>query len=323
MAEITIFSILVIALTIDAVFGDPKWLYRIIPHPTVLLGWLVSGLDNLLNSEGLGDASRRFLGIVAVAILLGVAGAVGWGLLDFFKTLPYGWVWQTLAISTLIAQRSLYQHVAAVSLALKTKPIDAARQAVAQIVGRKTQELDEAGVSRAAIESLAENYSDGVVAPVFWTILFGLPGLLVYKALNTADSMIGYRNDKYLSFGWAAAKLDDAANYLPARLSGLIFCLGALILGGNSHKESWRIIRRDALKQLSPNAGYPEAAMAGALNVRLTGPRAYAGETVEGEWIGDGKEDANAEDIDRALVLYLNGCLLLSALVIMCAVISK
>ncbi len=323
MAEITIFPILLVAMTIDAVFGDPRWLYRIVPHPAVMLGWLVSSLDRLLNQDSLGYSLRQFSGLIAVAILLAIAGGIGWGLVVLISDLPYGWIWQALTISTLIAQKSLYQHVAAVSLALNSGPIDEARQAVAQIVGRKTDELDEAGVSRAAIESLAENYADGVVAPVFWTVLFGLPGLLVYKALNTADSMIGYRNEKYLAFGWAAAKLDDAANYLPARLAGLIFCFGALILGGDSHKESWRIMRRDAGKQLSPNAGYPEAAMAGALNLRLAGPRAYEGEVVEGEWIGDGNENATGEDIDRALVLYLNGCLLLSALIILMAVITK
>lgn len=327
MADISIFPILILALTVDAIIGDPKWLYRLVPHPAVLLGWLVGGLDYLLNQMSLGENLRRLLGVLAVIILLAVAGAIGWGLTVLFAGLPYGWVWQALVISTLIAQRSLYQHVAAVSLALKDETIAAARQAVGQIVGRKTDNLDEKAVSRAAIESLAENYSDGVVAPIFWTVLFGLPGLIIYKALNTADSMIGYRNEKYLAFGWAAARLDDVANYLPARLSGLIICLSAFIWGSNSHKRSWRIMRRDAAKQLSPNAGYPEAAMAGALGVRLAGPREYEGEVVAGEWIGDEPEkeadETSAQIIDRALLLYLNACLLLSACIIFLSMIVK
>ncbi|HJO87871.1 MAG TPA: adenosylcobinamide-phosphate synthase CbiB, partial [Rhodospirillales bacterium] len=195
-----------------------------------------------------------------------------------------------------------------------------AREVASQIVGRDTEFLDRHGVARAAIESLSENFSDGVLAPIFWTALFGLPGALAYKALNTADSMIGHRNERYLHFGWTAARLDDVANFIPARIAALILCLTAFVWGRNEARRSWLAIRHDAKKQISVNAGYPEAAMAGALNIRLAGPREYDEEPVDGEWIGSANEgstaDATHEDISKGLLLYVNACLLSASVIV-------
>jgi adenosylcobinamide-phosphate synthase len=215
-----------------------------------------------------------------------------------------------LIASTLIAQRSLYQHVAKVRTAFASGGLTEARQAVAMIVGRDPEQLDEAGVSRAAIESCAENFSDGVVAPVFWLALFGLPGILVYKAINTADSMIGHRNARYEQYGWAAARLDDLVNLAPARLAGALLSLAAPLARG-SIGAAWRVMRRDATKHRSPNAGWPESAMAGALGLALAGPRIYGGKTVDDPFLNaEGRQAATPDDIGRALRVMLGGCLL-------------
>jgi adenosylcobinamide-phosphate synthase len=232
-----------------------------------------------------------------------------------------------LLLSTMIASKSLYQHVHAVASSLKNDSIDNARSAAGEIVGRDTKNLDHHGIARAAIESLSENFSDGVVAPIFWTALFGLPGALAYKMLNTADSMIGYKNDRYLYFGWAAARLDDLANFIPARISAFLLCIAAFIWGQNEAKRSWIAITNDANKQLSINAGYPEAAMAGALNLRLAGPRDYGDQTIKGDWIGIANEgstaDATGEDIGKGLSLYLNACLLLTVVIVFLTVLHS
>ncbi len=320
MLGLTIFPILLLALMIDAVFGDPKPLYRFVPHPAQMMGWLIERLDKQLNPEEAEDKAKRLNGVIAVIVVVGLAGGIGWGLTYAFSLIPYGWILEAIILSTMIAGRSLYQHVSAVAKALKAEKIVEARDAASQIVGRDTEFLDRHGVARAAIESLSENFSDGVLAPIFWTALFGLPGALAYKALNTADSMIGHRNERYLQFGWAAARLDDVANYIPARFSALLLCLAAFVWGRHEAKRSWLAIRHDAKKQISVNAGYPEAAMAGALNIRLAGPREYDAEPVEGEWIGSANEgsteDATHEDISKGLLLYVNACLLSAGVIV-------
>ncbi|HRY03561.1 MAG TPA: adenosylcobinamide-phosphate synthase CbiB, partial [Beijerinckiaceae bacterium] len=211
--------------------------------------------------------------------------------------------------STLIAQRSLYAHVRDVAVALD-RSLEDGRAAVALIVGRNVEELDEAGVSRAAVESLAENFSDGVVAPTFWLALAGLPGAALYKAINTADSMIGHKTERYRDFGYAAAKIDDVVNWPAARISGALI-VGAAALGRATYPlRGWRVMKRDAGKHVSPNAGWPEAAMAGALHVRLGGPRAYGGNVVAGAWLGDADEPVDRATIRRALKLYRRACVL-------------
>ena len=220
---------LALALLCDAIAGDPDWLYRRIPHPVVLMGRAIAALDRVWNRPGDGPVAQIALGGFTVVAIIGLSGAIGMIIHTALSALPFGWIVEGLLISVLIAQRSLYLHVRAVAYALAIDGLAGGRQAVSQIVGRETARLDEAGVSRGAIESLAENFSDGVVAPVFWAALFGLPGILAYKALNTADSMIGYRNEKYLHFGRVAARMDDIANFIPARIAGSLIVLVSLL----------------------------------------------------------------------------------------------
>lgn len=295
-----------IAQLCDAFMGDPPWLYRRLPHPVVLMGRLIASLDKAWNRPEISDNARLVRGGFCVTIVVCVSGGVGMVIEAVTDLLAHGWIIDGLLMSVLIAQRSLYTHVRDVVRALTNHGLSAGREAVARIVGRDTSALDEAGVSRASIESLAENFSDGVVAPVFWAALFGLPGILAYKALNTADSMIGYRNDAYLHFGRLAARLDDAANFIPARLAGPLIVLAA--------GKGWKTMVADAKRHRSVNAGYPEAAMAGALGIRLSGPRAYDGGVTEEPWIGEGGDAAPAE-IATALGIYTCACGLLFLLV--------
>ena len=303
--------ILVVALVADAAIGDPDWMVRRIGHPVIWMGALIRRLDLGLNREDWGFARRRAAGVLALATLVGIAGGAGWVLAALLADIPGGDLAIALVAATLLAQKSLRQHVAAVDRALSHEGIDAGRQAVARIVGRDVAGLDEAGVRRAAIESLAENFSDGVVAPVLWLAVGGLPGLCVYKAASTADSMIGHRSPRHHAFGWAAARLDDLLNWPAARLAALLIALGA----GRRARAALAIARRDGRRHLSPNAGWPEAAMAGALSCRLKGPRLYAGRIAEGEWLGDGPEDPGPQGIARGLrvAFRANGLLWLAA----------
>jgi adenosylcobinamide-phosphate synthase len=227
-----------------------------------------------------------------------------------------GAIVEALVIGILLAQRGLYEHVAVVALALEHGGLTAGREAVRHIVGRDPLRLDDHGVARAAIESLAENFSDGVVAPVFWYLLFGLPGLLAYKMANTLDSMIGHRTLRYRAFGFASARFDDLLNFLPARLSGTLLAIAAIFVGDGNAGRAFATMLRDAKKHHSPNAGWPEAAMAGALGLALAGPRDYAEERVEDAWIGGGTPMARPADIARALRLYAVACLLLAGVIL-------
>ena len=310
------FTLALAAVLIEAVAGYPAPLYRVIGHPVTWIGWLIARLDRGLNREGDRFALRRGAGVLALAILLGVAGGAGAGLSALFSGPLWGFAVLALLASSLLAQRSLYEHVRAVAVALTTQGLEAGRREVAMIVGRNTAVLDEAGVARAAIESLAENFSDGIVAPVFWTALGGLTGGVLYKAVNTADSMIGHRNARHAAFGWAAARLDDLVNLPASRLSALWIVLAAVPDGtaGAAAQAVWR----DAGKHRSPNAGWPEAAMAGALGLQLAGPRVYGETLVDDVFMGSGRRDANAADIFAGLSVYRRACvvqgLVLSAL---------
>ena len=264
---------LLLSLAIDAVFGDPEVLNRRGWHPVQLIGRVIAWADERFNRDDDTPGLRRNLGAWTVIALVASALVLG-GLLQWLLlSLPLGPLWLAIAISTLIAQKSLYDHVAAVASGLETGGVGGGRLAVSRIVGRDPDALDQAGVSRAAIESLGENFSDGVVAPVFWAAVLGLPGILAYKVINTADSMIGHKTPRHLRFGWAAARLDDLVNLIPARLAGLIVCLAAAFQPGADAKGAWRAMRRDAQKHRSPNAGWPEAAFAGALGLAIAGPR--------------------------------------------------
>jgi adenosylcobinamide-phosphate synthase len=307
---------LLIALLIDGAIGDPAWLYRRLPHPAALLGRAIERLERRFNRPEDPAGERRAAGIITVVMLVLFAGLAGWAVAAIANALPLHWLWLALAISTLLARRSLEEHVAAVADGLGRGGLAAGREAVSHIVGRDPESLDEAGVARAALESLAENFSDGVVAPAFWTVLLGLPGLVVYKAINTADSMIGHRSPRFAAFGWAAARLDDLVNWIPARLAGLLLVGAAAMHPEASVHGAWRAMWRDAPRHRSPNAGWQEAALAGALGIALAGPRRYHGELIDDAWMGDGgRREVGVPDIRRGLVLFRLAAALLMLLV--------
>ena len=309
-----------LALLLYALFGYPDWVFRKIGHPVTWIGALIALCDRRLNRERGKCASRnrKLAGLLTIVCVAAAASATGLMLQRIADALPCGWLATALAASTLFASRSLFVHVRDVAAALETEGLEAGRRAVSRIAGRDPQALDRHGVARAAIESLAENASDGVVAPVFWFIVFGLPGLAAYKAINTADSMIGHRTPRHEAFGWASARLDDLVNLPASRLTAALFILAAPFAKASPQK-AWRTVVRDARRHRSPNAGWPEAAVAGALGLRLAGPRSYGGVYVLDAYMGGGRPDASAADIRRALALAVAAWLILSAAILACA----
>jgi len=284
-------------LLIDRVLGDPNWLWKRVPHPVALAGRAIDWLDRRLNDPQLSFARRRQDGTLALVGLVLVGGVLGYALHAAFRVVPLGMAAEAVVIAILLAQNSLLKHVSAVADDLVEKGLTAGQRSVAQIVGRDVSQLDEAGVSCAAIESAAENFSDGIVAPVFWYLLLGLPGLFVYKLVNTADSMIGNRSARHEAFGWAAARFDDLLNFLPARLSALLIAAPAA-LAGLAARAAIRTAFADSGKHKSPNAGWPEAAIAGALGLALGGPRRYGDVEVDGAWLNPaGRHEAAPDDI--------------------------
>ena len=301
-------GVMLVAMAVDAVLGWPGALFARIGHPVTWLGGLIGALDARWNRPTDKPAMRRMAGVAAALIAIALAASVGW---LAQMAMPSGWrgvVLSGVLAWPFVALRSLHDHVAAVRDPLSAGDIDAARQAVAMIVGRDPNQLDETGVARAAIESLAENSSDGVVAPLFWGALFGLPGIAAYKAINTLDSMIGHRSERHEAFGWAAARIDDIANFIPARLTGLLFALT-----GPGPRDALLCMVRDARHHRSPNAGWPEAAMAGALGVRLCGPRSYHGELADEPWLNGRAREPAPADISRALEVYVRAMLTIAA----------
>ena len=297
-------ALTIFALLIELMVGYPDRLLRAIGHPVTWMGRLIGALDHSLNRDAAGPVARRLAGILTVLIVIGAVGATTFLLERSLSLLPLAPFATAIVASALLAQRSLHSHVANVADALDQGGIAAGRNAVAQIVGRDTEALDAAGVARAAIESLAENFSDGVVAPALWMVIAGLPGAAIFKAINTADSMIGHRTTRYSAFGWAAARLDDLINLPASRLAALLIIAAAAMTTGASARNAWRAVRRDAHKHRSPNAGYPEAAMAGALGLMLAGPRFYDGIRVDDAMMGDGRRETNTDDIRAALKIY-------------------
>jgi adenosylcobinamide-phosphate synthase len=298
------------ALILEAAIGYPGFIYRAARHPVTWMGALLAWLEARLNRPTAGDRQRRASGVLTLVVLLAATAGVALVLDHACALSPVGAAILVLAASTMLAQRSLGQHVGAVADALERHGLDAGRNAVAKIVGRHPAYLDEAGVARAAIESLAENFADGIVAPAFWLAVAGLPGAACYKATNTADSMIGHRTPRYAAFGWAAARLDDVVNLPASRLSALLLIVAATAAGG-SPKGAIRAVLRDARRHRSPNAGWPEAAMAGALGLSLAGPRVYGDTQVDDAFMGGGRRDATVGDIIRALRLYKAACVAL------------
>ena len=283
---------IVVALTIDRLFGWPDWLFRRISHPVIAIGHLISFCDETFNKKNKSSGTRRFGGIMTVFIVGGlcfltsliISFLIPDGFISIILTSLLIWPW--------VGAKSLSEHVIEVASALANKDVNTARSAVSMIVGRNTKKLDENGIARASLESLSENTSDGVVAPLFWTTIFGLPGLFVYKAINTMDSRIGYRTQDYEAFGWAAAKLDDLLNFLPARITGIIYALTA-----KKPLYCFNILIRDARKHRSPNAGWPETSLAAALNIRLSGPREYGRVLSSDKWLHEEGENPAEKDI--------------------------
>lgn len=307
-----------VALVIDASLGYPQWLFASIGHPVSWIGRLIAWCEARWNPPRYSFAVRRLNGAITLFVVLAATAVACTGLVELLNWIvpaPFSALLVGIAASTLIAQRSLDEHVARVATALDEGGLDAGRRAVGQIVGRDTANLDEAAVCRAAVESLAENYSDGVVAPIFWLLVGGLPGCGLYKAINTADSMIGHKRERYRAFGWAAARLDDLVNLPASRLTALLLVAAAAIVPGADARAAARAVFSDARRHRSPNAGWPEAATAGALGFALAGPRSYAGAPVDDAWMGAGRSDLNTADIRRALQLVRTAQAMLAVLV--------
>lgn len=297
-------QILLFALALDSALGDPRWLYSVVSHPVVLIGGLIEREEKRLNRPHLSRPWKIWQGMLLSFWVIGISTLVGALITWAAGWLPLGWVLEVLAVSSLMAFRGLYDEVKRVAVFLDRSLADG-RWAVSKIVGRDPESLDDAGVARAAVESLVENFSDGVVAPLFWYCLLGLPGLCAYKAINTLDSMIGHRNPRYEAFGKFAARLDDLANLIPARLAGLFLVLGAALHPAADHRKAWKVMRRDARKHNSPNAGWQEAAVAGALDFALAGPRRYGKSVIDDPWMGNGRSKLGSDDINAALSLYI------------------
>ncbi|KAA5605475.1 cobalamin biosynthesis protein [Roseospira marina] len=301
--------LLLAAMAIDAYLGEFGPVFRLLPHPVVLMGHAIGDADGRLNRPERSPTDRRIRGVVTAVGLIAAAAGIGVAVQWFATQAPAGWVLELLLVAVMLAQKSLYDHVRDVAVAVERHGLDAGRKAIRHLCGRDPETLDQGGIGRAAIESLAENFSDGVVAPIFWYVVFGLPGLLAYKMINTLDSMIGHKTERHQDFGWAAARIDDVANWIPARLSGALIIGAAATLRFARWREAVRILRRDARRHRSPNAGWPEAATAGALGLALSGPRYYHGHETHEPWVGDGRAGVRPKDIRRALRLYVRACL--------------
>jgi len=300
-------AMMALAFAIDALVGWPDALFRRIGHPVVWIGRLITALDLRLNGGSV--AQQRAAGALTVAVVLTAALVPALLVQVLLPDGALGILIGGLLAWPFLAVRSMHDHVAAVARPLAAGDLAGARQAVSMIVGRDPNLLDTAGVTRAGLESLAENTSDGIVAPVFWGAVFGLPGIATYKMINTMDSMIGHRTEKYEDFGKAAARLDDVVNLIPARLTGVIFAIC-----GGQFTRAWAVIRADAAKHRSPNAGWPEGALAGSLNIRLSGPRQYGTHTADEPWLNGAAPDPVASDLARGLALYRRGMVLLAAI---------
>ena len=318
-AEINI-MIALIAVLVDRIFGYPNWIYGLVRHPVVWTGWVIGRAEAYLNRNDISPMSSRLRGFIPLLLLMVIVAFITVPLSSWLRTFELGGLIEAVLAASLLAQKSLLKHVSAVAKGL-SQSLAQGRSAVRHIVGRDPNSLDESGVARGAIESLAENASDGVIAPLFWLLVAGLPGIAIYKAINTADSMIGYRNERYKYFGTAAARLDDLLNLPAARLTGLLLVFVSTLKEFSAVTRSWKMMRRDAGKHVSPNAGWPEAAMAGALNIRLGGPRSYLAKELDLPWLGDGETEIGAEDIYRAIALMTTAFNLVTAILFAAAMI--
>jgi adenosylcobinamide-phosphate synthase len=314
------FTAAALALLIERLFGYPRQLYDRISHPVEWIGTILAKLETLLYEPEVEALQARLRGLAALLVLLFIVVLPSVLIGSFLSTFKFGWIIEALLATALIAQHSLYEHVSAVGRGLDTSLIEG-RKAVAKIVGRDPAALDESGVVKGALESLAENTSDGIVAPLFWYVLLGLPGIVAYKAINTADSMIGHKSERYIYFGWAAARLDDFINLPASRIAGLLFVSAAAWNDSERGKLAMQAMWRDASKHQSPNAGWPESALAASLGVKFGGPRSYAGTRVDLPWMGEGRELLNRDDIRKGLRLYGTAMTFLFFLLALCALL--
>ncbi len=299
---------LFLALIIDAIIGDPDWLWRKLPHPVVWIGNVIFWLDERFNKSTDSRKERRRKGLLVLIFLVFLGTLSGLALQFLINSLFIPWFFEALVVAIFLSSRSLYDHVVLVARKLDDYNLGPARNAVALIVGRDPKTLDRSGISRAAIESLAENYSDGVIAPALWYLIAGLPGLIVYKMVNTADSMIGHKTSRYHDFGRTSALFDDLINVPASRITAMLCILGVAIHHGTlAAKNAYSSIRRDAAKHRSPNAGWPEAAIAGGLGIALSGPRTYGGKRGDEAWINEsGRQQLGPADISSSLTIYIS-----------------
>ena len=314
------FAAAALALLAERLFGYPRPIYRQIGHPVEWIGMLLSKLEIMLYDPDAEPYQARLRGVAALVALLVIVAIPAVAVLTFLSAFRFGWAIEALLATTLIAQYSLHEHVSAVGKGLDIS-LSEGRKAASMIVGRDPAQLDESGVTKAALESLAENTSDGIVAPVLWYALLGLPGIVMYKAINTADSMIGHRSERYIYFGWAAARLDDLVNLPASRLTGFLFIVAAAWTDKERGKIALQAMWRDAPKHNSPNAGWPESALAASLSVKFGGPRSYEGNRVDLPWMGEGREILNRDDIRKGLRLYGTAMTFLLCVAVFCAVL--
>ena len=320
------FLILLGAIGLDRIVGDPPWLWQRVPHPVVIFGKGIDLFEKRLNTGAFTPEGRRLNGVFTIVALLALSILFGMLLSMIFHHLGFlGMILEIIVVAVFLAQKSLGDHVQAVADGLLRNGLEGGRQAVAMIVGRDPKTLNESGVSCAAIESLSENFADGVVAPVFWYLIAGLPGILAYKMLNTADSMIGHKNERFLQFGWASARLDDLANWPAARLSAGFIAVAALLrLGAGAGRRSLSAALRDSGLHRSPNSGWPEAAMAGALDLQLAGPRVYGGMRVSEPMMhAAGRADAGPQDILSGIRVFYTACSIMAASVVLVWLVGR
>jgi adenosylcobinamide-phosphate synthase len=314
------FAAAALALLVERLFGYPKAIHHQIGHPVEWIGIFLSKLEVAVYDSDAEPLQARLRGVAALVALLIIVAIPAALVSAFLSTFRFGWIIEALLATTLISQCSLHEHVSAVGKGLDIS-LSEGRKAVSMIVGRDPAQLDESGVTKAALESLAENTSDGIVAPVLWYALLGLPGIMAYKAINTADSVIGHKSERYIYFGWAAARLDDLVNLPASRLTGLLFAGAAAWTDKERGKIAWHAMWRDAPKHNSPNAGWPESALAASLGVKFGGPRSYEGHLVNLPWMGEGRETLNRDDIRKGLRLYGTAMTFLLLLIAFCAVL--
>ncbi len=313
----TALPVAAIALLVERLFGYPDGPQGWVGHPVEWIGALINALDRGMND----GENRKLRGLLALILILAITLSITLPLTLYLRSFESGWIGEALLASTLMSQKSLEDHVRDVGDGLG-KSLKTGRDAVSRIIGRDPKTLDASGVTKGALESLAENMSDGVLAPLFWLLIAGLPGMALYKAINTADSMIGYRSDQYREFGWAAARTDDLVNLVPARFTGWLIALAATFTPGMSGRSALGAMARDASNHLSPNAGWPEAAFSGALGIRLGGPRSYQGRKANLAWMGDGRAKLKRQDICEGLRLYNTGLNIVTALVILACIMT-